>query len=309
VSEFVIRALGSATPADLGESLPLRASTLTCLSDASGHGEFWCARLDKPVKYRVSEGFDRRRCQPEFLAVDCVGEFLWVVVVVVWASQPNERLHPGMEGLGVQVAYVVDQTLGRDSFFDHAKVDLIGAAVVDDVGSASDLPGQRAEEAGIAGSPEPTRPPAAAAKRAVAVINVKDFDDELDRMVATLATLTGLHPGPDLPQRASGDVGERPGRGTYQIGPNSLRYYRFDPATGWQWTTVGDLDELLYRVVDDTARQLAWRWAEKAPIAAAGTSRREAIAGAFWGTLMAALDSDWGARSAEAIDTSRTNAV
>lgn len=290
MSQFVIRAGDAeAGPLLLAEHLPMRATTLRCLPGPDGEGEFWCARLARPVKYRVDEGFDRQRCQAEFLGTDAHGEFLWVTVVVVWTCRPLERFHPGMQALEVQVAYVVDQTLGRDSVFDSGKVDVIGAAVVDDVGESA----TSACSTGTAGSLEKVSEAdksAADGPGTPLVRDVRDFDDELNRMVATLAALTGLHPGPGFPRRAAGPTGETPTSAVYVIEPDVVRYFRFDPVAGWGWSAPKDLDDLLYQVVNDTARELAWRWSEKAPAARAAESRRQTIAMDMWRILMAALD-------------------
>lgn len=293
MSEFIIRATGAeGAPLPLSEHLPIRATTLRCLPGADGQGEFWCARLDQPARYRLSEGFDRQRCQAEFLDVDSSGEFLWVTVVVVWANAPHERLHPGMRALDVQVAYVVDQTLGRDSFFDPAKVDAIGAAVVDDASqptNSAPSSEQHAERIEVAHAEQSAE---AARSRTPVLRDVLEFDDELNRMVAALASLTGLHPGPRSARRARETTHGIPECAVYEIEPDGLRYFRFDRGEGWQWIVPKNLDDLLYQVVNDTARDLAWRWSEKAPAARAGGSRRQAIATDLWRILMTALDWD-----------------
>lgn len=111
MSTFIIRTAADA-PADLRAALPLYATTLRCLSDTQGRGEHWCARLDQPVKYRFPAGFRTERCQPEFLGHDDAGEFLWVQIVVVDPICADERLGPGMRGLAVRLAYVVDLDSG-----------------------------------------------------------------------------------------------------------------------------------------------------------------------------------------------------
>lgn len=267
----------------------MRATTLRCLPDADGEGEFWCARLAQPVKYRLDEHFDRRRCQAEFLATDGEGEFLWITVVVVWACTLLDRFHPGMRGLSVQVAYVVDQTLGRQSVFDPAKVDVIGEAVVDDIGEPT-APALSPENSAGIEVPQVEGWVAPGEACGPVLRNVRDFDDELNRMVATLAALTGMHPGPEFPRRAMGATGEFPERSVYVIEPDVLRYFRFDAAGGWRWSEPKNLDDLLYEVVNDTARELAWRWSEKAPAARAAQSRRQTIATDMWHILMVALD-------------------
>lgn len=131
MSTFIIRTAADA-PADLRAALPLYATTLRCLSDMQGRGEHWCARLDEPVKYRFPAGFRTERCQLEFLGHDDAGEFLWVQIVVVDPICADERLGPGMRGLAVRLAYVVDLTLGRDEVLDPSKIEPIAEVEIDD---------------------------------------------------------------------------------------------------------------------------------------------------------------------------------
>lgn len=290
MSEIVIRPQGTGGhPRPLAEHLPMRASTLKCLPSAQGQDEFWCARLDQPVKYRLDEAFDHRRCQPEFLDTDSDGEFLWITVVVVWASSPDDLLHPGMCGLDVELAYVIDQTLGLDTVFDPAKVDIVGAAVVDDASDAPTSTSSPDVHAGSSGGAQATGEAIGTPSHTPFLRDAGAFDDELNRMVATLAALTGLHPGSDLPRRIAGPAAEAPKRAVYGIEPDRLRYFRFDPTAGWQWSIPKDLDDLLYQVVNDTARELAWRWSDKALAAHAEGSARRSIATDFWRLLMRAL--------------------
>jgi hypothetical protein len=130
VSKFIIRS-ASAGSDDLLAGVPLRAITLRCLPDTNGQGEFWCARLEEPLKYRIGGEFDTGRCQSEFLGRDDQGQFLWIQIIVV-SGRGSDRLHPGMRGLAVDLAYVVDHTLGQDSVLDRAKIDSVAVVNIDD---------------------------------------------------------------------------------------------------------------------------------------------------------------------------------
>jgi hypothetical protein len=92
---FVIHSVSKSAPADLRAGVPLTATTLARLHDAEGHTDFWCARLDGPVKYRFGREFSRAGCRPEFLSADEQGEFLWVPVVAVWSrtAQKTNSFH------------------------------------------------------------------------------------------------------------------------------------------------------------------------------------------------------------------------
>lgn len=131
MSTFIIRTAARG-PEELRAALPMSATTLRCLTDAQGCGEYWCARLEEPVKYRFPAGFNPDRCQREFLGRDAVGEFLWVQIVAVHAIKPDQGLGPGMRGLAVELAYVIDLTLGRDQVLDPAKIEPITEAVIND---------------------------------------------------------------------------------------------------------------------------------------------------------------------------------
>ncbi|MCP9276795.1 hypothetical protein [Mycolicibacterium arenosum] len=320
MSQFVVRAVGG--PPDLVARAPFTATTITSLPDVLGHGEYWCASLEEPIKYRLPADFDRRRCQPEFLGFDKQGPFLWTGVIVVWVSDPNRRLHPGMRDLEVQIAYVVDQTLGRDRFLDPAKIDVVAIGRIDDVDTAPPPAPVPPPPAPVRVPPAPVAvddapPPAAAVESPpprvetlsdgeveAPALGVAEFRRRLALLIAKLASLTGIHPGTDTPVEAPiGDLIAGGVTGFDLYGPDGPRYRR-DSEVGWQTIATGTLEELLYRIVDDVAKMLAWRWSAATPVAADGMPDhlRTRVATAYWRLLVEALDPVWGARTTETID-------
>jgi hypothetical protein len=297
VSRFIIKSAQTGA-VELRKHLPAGAATVRCLTDAAGNDEFWCARLDEPVKYRFPAEFSTEHCQPEFLGRDAAGPFLWVGVVVVHARTAGQRLHPGMRNLSVDLAYVTDLTLGQDAVLDPAKVTRVAVAELDDSADASPEEERPAADAVRDGGPAAPRAPA---RRRL--VSPEVFDDELGRMVAAVATLCGQHPGSDVPVRARSGQGPLPAVRVYDIGADSLRYYSQDPTDRWGWRSTNDPDELLYWILDDIVRNLAWAWAQKAPSykTLPDDRARMLLVMTQWHSLMSGLRYEWGVRAGETI--------
>jgi hypothetical protein len=64
------------------------------------------------------------------------------------------------------------------------------------------------------------------------------------------------------------------------------------------WRSTADPDELLYWIVDDVARSVAWAWAQRAPSARTMTTgqAQSILAMPLWHNLVNALNIDWGTR-------------
>ena len=130
MSRFAIRRVRSG-PYELRVSLPITGSLFDSRTDPQGSDEYYCANLDRPVKYRLSADFDLGRCVPENLGEDEHGRFLWVKDVVMRSSTPGEHPYFGMRDFAVDLAYVVDPSIGDDDYVDPAKVDMVGAVQID----------------------------------------------------------------------------------------------------------------------------------------------------------------------------------
>ncbi|MBU8820313.1 immunity 63 family protein [Mycolicibacterium goodii] len=271
VSAFSIREL-RAGPVELRRVLPATARVLRKLTGPRGRGELFCARLEQPVKYLLPADFDTRRCQREFLGYEESSPFLWVHIIVVAAHNPGERLHGGMTRFPVDIAYVVDLTLGQDTTLDPAKVDYVAIAEVDD-------------------SSENVRK--------------SDIAESINAIASSLSSLSGLDPGSNAP-RPLGAGALSDGQRLYELGA-VFRYYS-DDGTGWSWRLTGDLDEFLYWIADDIARELAWQWAQRAPSFAEldDVQRRALLWVPQWCALMTALNPRWGQRRNRALQQGPT---
>lgn len=264
VSAFAFRDL-LAGPAELRDELPLVATVLRVIPGPQGRGEFWCARLERPVKYRIGDAFDTARCQPESLGHDSGGPFLWIQIIVMSAHHPGQRIQPGITGMQVDVAYVVDLTLGQDSALDPAKVDYAGIAIVDD------QPGLLAVRAGLI--------------------------DRVQSLVSALQELSGQALDNHVPQPLGPNLVQ--GEKVYAVTSADLRYYDGSDDTGQGWRSTTDPDELLYWIADGLARHAAWGWTQRTPSAARMDQQmlRDLLWIPHWLLLMTALDPSWGQRT------------
>lgn len=89
--------------------------------------------LEHAIKYHPSAQFDWTRPQSEFIATDADGQFLWVYAVIIASLRAGTQIHAGMKSFPVRMAYVIDQTVGRDAQLEFSKCDSIGWATIDDV--------------------------------------------------------------------------------------------------------------------------------------------------------------------------------
>ncbi len=97
--------------------------------------------LQRPIKYHPSAQFDWTRTQPEFVASDEEGQFVWIYAVVVCSLFVGTQVHPGMKAFPVRVALVIDNTLGNDELLSFEKCDYVAQGFI------SDLPDEDPSEA------------------------------------------------------------------------------------------------------------------------------------------------------------------
>jgi hypothetical protein len=69
--------------------------------------DYFLAGLNQPIKYHPTDGFDWARCQPEFVAKDETGQFVWVYAIIVASLIAGTQLHAGMKGFPVRMADVI----------------------------------------------------------------------------------------------------------------------------------------------------------------------------------------------------------
>jgi hypothetical protein len=330
---FVIRdVISTATPQELKEAMATQAVTVSRMVDADGQDEFWCAQLMQPVQRRV-EMVDRARYDADYVGVDAAGPYVWTHYV---ALRPHHAgaFGPGAQGVAADFAFVVDLSLGADTFFDSSKVDWV-ATVIIDAGADADVldtepdPSQHGErepepdEYGATKSYEPDEdpdedeepePPARSRPTAVGptprehlaqegtAVSAEQFGRALDGALATLASLTGTV-NADIPRprevKARKHSRYRGNHPSYSFSGTEVRYHTVDPIRGPVRVSTTDPGEALYWMVDDAARSLAWTWAQRTP-ASRMMDRGQAqwlLAAPLWLTLVTALDVRWASKT------------
>ena len=115
--------------ADLGGQLPVAAKLWRQIAGPD-RPDYALAGLERPIKYRPMDGFDWARCQPEFIGRDAAGPFVSIYAVIIASLMAGTQMHAGMKGFPVRLAYVIDNTLGRDEQLDFAKCDYISYAMI-----------------------------------------------------------------------------------------------------------------------------------------------------------------------------------
>lgn len=119
-------------PPELAAQLPIRAE-LRRVIPGPDRPDYCLAVLDTPIVFRPPAGFDLSRSSPDYLRQDAAGPIIYVPAIVVAARAVGDQLHPGMKGLGVALAYVIDNTVARDEVIDFAKLHYAAVAFITDV--------------------------------------------------------------------------------------------------------------------------------------------------------------------------------
>ena len=287
--QFVIRELADG-PADLRDQLPVTLSALNPLSSSTSGQQFWCAQLEHPVKYRFSAQNRPDGMDPGFVDEDHEGTFLWVYVLVL-TNQSSADLQAGMHAITADVGYVTDLSLGSDTSFDSDKVRWVAEAQVD-------------VEAGPGSAP--ATPPADTAGSGATGALGTFVDSHVQLYLTQLAALAGTQFSDDIPRAVQISEGQDPpaGRPAYVVAGTQLRYHTLSAATNsWGWRTTDDPDQLVYWILDDLVRSLAYRWATTAP--AATLLDKQGINTLlwipYWLTLLAALNPQWRSTTEAAI--------
>jgi len=79
--------------------------------------------FEDPIPFLPPESFDWTVTQPEFRATRADGvPFLWVNAAIICSRIVGEQISPTMRNVNINLAYVVDNTLGRDETVDFGKV-------------------------------------------------------------------------------------------------------------------------------------------------------------------------------------------
>ncbi len=126
------------------------AATTAIRTAVDGSGQYFCARLDAPLKWHYGPDLDTIVCAAQFLGRDRAGEFLWVDDIVLTAHEPGEQPYFGMRHFAVDLFVVTNPSLLTDAHLDPTKTHLVGIAEIDD-----------ADNSAAPGFPPLPRPPAA----------------------------------------------------------------------------------------------------------------------------------------------------
>lgn len=95
--------------------------------------DYFLVVLDQPLRFHPLPDFDWTRTQPEFRARDDAGAFLWVYAVIVCSLAVGTQLHRTMKRFPVQLALVIDNSVGRDEALTFEKCEYAGQALVTDL--------------------------------------------------------------------------------------------------------------------------------------------------------------------------------
>jgi hypothetical protein len=108
--------------AELAGRVPLIGYLMRVIP-GSDRPDYCLVVLEDPIPFLPPENFDWSITQPEFRATraDGVG-FLWINAFVICSRIVGEQITPTMRNVQINLAYVVDNTLGRDATLDFGKV-------------------------------------------------------------------------------------------------------------------------------------------------------------------------------------------
>jgi hypothetical protein len=341
--KFVVREIISG-PRELEEAVPAQAVTLACLASMDGDRPFWCGQLEQPVKHRISQTADPDRYHADYLDHDEFGTFVWTYYIAL-QTHDSVAFGPDAHNVVVDLAYVIDPSLGYDTTFDSSKVDWVATATIDggdapvspkpqpkpqpEPSTPTPEPEPELEQSARTPEPEPEPKPSAPARRAGAPLPApieqlaaegpeiapQQFGHALDGALATLGNLTGTFPL-DIPRprevkarkhSPSRYRGEVP---SYSFQGTEVRCHTVDPIRGPVWESTTDPGEALYWMVDDVARSVAWTWAQRTPASRTMNAGQVQwlLAAPMWLTLITALDPSWAGKTRARISALKKHA-
>lgn len=280
MSRFVLTYVDSG-PRDLSGQLPIYGALLFTVT-SQRRDDCWLAQLDQAIRYHPPAELDRTLLHPLPIHHGPDGDFVWIHQFLIYPRLAGASIQAGAKSTAVHIHYVVDITARPDGQLDYDKTQYIGTGVIDEISLTVAAP-----------LGPPVAPPPAAAEPPW-LISGHAFRCELDVTVAQLATLARAHPRsiPGEGAHRASDTGA-----FYVIEPTKLTYSTVDPENGPHVRDTTDPDDLLYWIVDDLARTLAYEaaTANTAYSHAAGDIRNLWLL--HWTYLMAAISPDWGVRT------------
>jgi hypothetical protein len=111
-------------PRELEWQLPLEGE-LYRLIPGPDRPDYSLLVLERPLHFYPAPGFDVGRVEAEQRVEDRKGRpMVRVHALLVCARFVGQQLHPGMQDLPVNIAYVIDNSLARDEVVDFAKIEV-----------------------------------------------------------------------------------------------------------------------------------------------------------------------------------------
>lgn len=308
------------TPNPWLQQLPVEGIVLNRVIAPTGR-QWWFVVLDSPLLHRLPAGADLSRYPAEYVMRHDGADCFWAYALLVATADRNDPILLGATDHLVDVAVVADLSVREDVEIDSNKIDLVGQGLVE-VGLST--PADTDATAGEATSPVTTPPravPAASAQRALApavpidanrttpvVTGTRDARwvlAEIQRHGKLLRPLVGEVAMSEIPVPEALPKGVVPTLEIPQFVADGTHYgyYSPHPRDGYTWRTTTDPHELVYWCVDDMARFLAWRWAQRAPsfVVMPRAVAQRVLWAPYWQVLMTAVDPQWGARTGRAV--------
>lgn len=318
---YIVLTSSDRTPALWHQQLPNEGIVLNRVLAPTGR-QWWFVVLDSPLLHRLPAGADLSRYPAEYLTRHDGADCFWAYALLVATARRDDPILLGATGHRVDVAVVADVSVREDVEIDDTKIDYVGQALID-VGLTA-----AAETDGIAAEsttpvhPSPGAEPAVPLQHAAAAPDaavdenrthpvvtashdVRWVLSEIKRYAKLLRPLVGDVAMSEIPVPEALPKGVVPTLEYPQFVADGTHYgyYSPHPRDGYTWRTTSDPNELVYWCVDDMARFLAWRWAQRAPsfVLMPKAVAQRVLWAPYWQVLMTAVDPQWGARTGRSV--------
>jgi hypothetical protein len=139
---FVITRLDTG-PDEFAAVLPLRARVIRVMP-GSDRPDYVLCYAERPIPFRPPAGFELSRVHPDSVVQDARGELIAVQGLVICTRMVGDSFRGGMKDLPINMAYVIDTSLTRDTQVDFAKVEFAAIGFIDDSPDELPLPGEPA---------------------------------------------------------------------------------------------------------------------------------------------------------------------
>jgi hypothetical protein len=317
---YAVLTASELTPVQWRQQLPTEGIILNRVIAPAGR-QWWFVLLDSPLLHRLPDGADLSRYPAEYLTRHEGADCFWAYALLIATAERSTPILLGAAGHLVDVAVVVDVSVREDVEIDSAKIVSVGQGRVD-VGLSAPL-NDGGGESTTPVRPSPAAAPPAPPRSHTAAPAVTPVDEhrthpvvtaglgpewvmaEIQRYGKMLRPLVGEVAMAEIPVPEALPKGVVPTLEVPQFVVDGTQYGYCSPhpRDGYTWRTTTDPHELVYWCVDDMARFLAWRWAQRAPsfVLMPRAVAQRALWAPYWQVLMTALDTQWGARTGRAV--------